>query len=47
MLLYSFVSFKDMVKHLQSLHYLYVIHIVKALLKKNPYLKSELFPRDS
>lgn len=46
MFLYTSVSFKDMVKHLQSLHYLCVIHIVKALLKK-AYLKSELFPMDS
>lgn len=42
MFLYTSVSFLDMGRHLLSLHYLHVIIIVKALLKK-PYLKTIFF----
>lgn len=44
--LYTSVSFLDMVRHLLCLHYLYVISIVKAILKK-ACLKSQFFPRGS
>lgn len=45
MLLYTFVFLLDMVKHLLSLHYLYVI-IVKVLLTKH-ILKASFFPMGS
>lgn len=42
MFLHSSVSILDMVKHLLSLHYLYVISMVRSLLKKH-ILKASFF----